>query len=612
MDDYMKGYLYESESRYKTIAEMFVVATDKYADKSALGYKERSWKTYSFGEVRSLVEKMSGGLKEIGLNFGDHAAIIANNCPWWAMADYAITFSKGVTVTVYPTLTSKQIKWIVQHSESRFLFCGSKEIVEKVLPMLDDLQKVEKIIVMDNDPIDHPSVITMSELLKVGSSYVRKHPTDFKECALSIKSDDLLTIIYTSGTSGLPKGVMLTHKNLISNIEGALRILYVDEDDTFLSFLPLSHSLERMAGHFLPFYIGATIYYAESIDTVGDNMQGVRPTVMISVPRLYEKMYAKVIDSICEGAKIKQKIFWWAVNVGKKAAKRRHRQSRIGLILKMKLKVANKLVFSQLKGAIGGRIRFFVSGGAPLSREIGEFFEAAGITILEGYGLTETSPVVSVNLLEKYKYSTVGPPLPNVKAKIAEDGEIIVSGPNVMKGYYKDEEATKEVIDSNGWLYTGDIGEIDRDGYLKITDRKKDLIVTSGGKNVAPQPLENYLTTSKWIEQAVIIGDKRKFVSAIIVPAFSNLESWAKEKGLQWENREKLIQLQKVQKLYENIVEESMEGFAQFEKVKRFVLLPKEFTIEEGTLTPSLKIVRHAVLEKYSDLIDEIYERAEA
>jgi long-chain acyl-CoA synthetase len=278
----------------------------------------------------------------------------------------------------------------------------------------------------------------------------------------------------------------------------------------------------------------------------------------------------------------------------------------------MKLKVANKLVFSQLKGAIGGRIRFFVSGGAPLSREIGEFFEAAGITILEGYGLTETSPVVSVNLLEKYKYSTVGPPLPNVKAKIAEDGEIIVSGPNVMKGYYKDEEATKEVIDSNGWLYTGDIGEIDRDGYLKITDRKKDLIVTSGGKNVAPQPLENYLTTSKWIEQAVIIGDKRKFVSAIIVPAFSNLESWAKEKGLQWENREKLIQLQKVQKLYENIVEESMEGFAQFEKVKRFVLVPKEFTIEEGTLTPSLKIVRHAVLEKYSDLIDEIYERAEA
>lgn len=605
----MRGYLKESESKYKTIAEMFIGTTDKYADKTALGYKESGiWKTYSFGELRNLVEKISGGLKEMGFNSGDHAAIIANNSPWWAMADYAITSSKGVTVTVYPTLTSKQIKWILQHSESRFLFCGNREIVGKILPILDDLQKVEKIIVMDNNPADYPLVITMSELLKVGSSYVRKHPTDFRECALSIKGDDLLTIIYTSGTTGLPKGVMLTNKNLISNIEGALRVLYADEGDAFLSFLPLSHSFERTAGHFLPFYTGSVIYYAESVDSVGENMQEVKPTVMVSVPRLYEKMYAKVIDSISEQSEIKQKIFWWAINIGKKVARKRRHHSRIGLILKLKFKIADKLVFSQLKNAIGGRVRFFVSGGAPLSGEIGEFFEAAGITILEGYGLTEASPVVSVNLLEKYKYGTVGLPLPNVKVKIAEDGEILVNGPNVMKGYYKDEEATKEIIDKNGCLYTGDVGEIDEDGYLKITDRKKDLIVTSGGKNVAPQPLENYLTMSKWIEQAVIIGDKRKFTSAIIVPAFSNLESWVTKKGLQWKGREELVQLQEVQKLYENIVEESMEGFAQFEKVKKFVLLPKGFSIEEGTLTPSLKIVRHAILGKYSDLIDKIYE----
>jgi len=333
---------------------------------------------------------------------------------------------------------------------------------------------------------------------------------------------------------------------------------------------------------------------------------------MTAVPRFYEKVYAKVLDNIAASSSLKRNLFWWAIEAGKKAHYRRIEGRPIGPVLNSRLKVANKLVFAKLKDKVGGRLRFFVSGGAPLSPEIAEFFLAAGIYILEGYGLTETSPVISVNPLERIKIGTVGIPLPNVEVRIAEDGEILTRGPHVMLGYFKDEAATREVIDAEGWFATGDIGHLDAEGYLSITDRKKNILVTSGGKNVAPQPMENVLVTSKWIEQIVVIGDRRKFVSALIVPAFANLEAWAKEQNLTYQDREELIKLPQVTELYDRVIEEAMEGFAQFEKIKRYILLPREFSIENDELTPSLKVKRNVVEKRYAHLIESIYQEAES
>ncbi|MCK4639926.1 MAG: long-chain fatty acid--CoA ligase [Candidatus Marinimicrobia bacterium] len=598
-----------SEVKYDTISEMFISVTNRFKEKPAFGFKkDGTWYEMTFSEVRDNVEKISGGLKSIGLKTGDHVGIISHNSYLWAMSDYGISCARGVTTTIYPTLTTKQVKWIVQHSECKYLFCGDLEQTEKVLTFVDELKGLQNVIVLSDEKVEHPKVILYSELLAKGAEYRNSIPGFFEKDAMSIKKSDLLTLIYTSGTTGEPKGVMLTHGNLTSNIFASLKEIQVDEQDIFLSFLPLSHVFERMVGHFLATSVGAKICYAESIDTVADNMGEIHPTLMAAVPRFYEKVYAKIIDNMSSASSVKQKLFWWSINAGRKAENRREHGHSVGILLGAKLKIANKLVFSKLQGKVGGRLRFFVSGGAPLSKEIGQFFKAAGILILEGYGLTETSPVISFNPLEKIKFGTVGFPLTNVEVQIAEDGEILTKGPHVMKGYFKDEIATKEVLDDDGWFHTGDIGIIDEKGYLAITDRKKNIIVTSGGKNVAPQPMENVLVTSKWIEQILVIGDKRKFVSAFIVPSFPNLEAWAKEKELKWENRDELIKLPEVEELYDRVIGESMEGFAQFEKVKKFLLLSHEFTIESDELTPSMKIRRSIVEKHYAEMINNMYD----
>ncbi|PIS29138.1 MAG: long-chain fatty acid--CoA ligase [Candidatus Marinimicrobia bacterium CG08_land_8_20_14_0_20_45_22] len=597
---------------FQTIAEMFIINTDRYATKPCYGYKESGvWKELTFAQVRQIVEKMAGGLKLLGIRPGERVGIVSGNSHLWAMADYATMCSRGALTTIYPTLTAKQMKWIVQHSESRFLFCGDKDQADKALSMIDEIKHVEMVIVLDDTQMNHPKMMTLKDLIKLGESYNSSHPEEFKEDVQAIGPDDLLALIYTSGTTGEPKGVMLTHGNLASNVEGALRVLCADKEDVFLSFLPLSHILERMAGHFLATWVGAKICYAESIEKVAENMSEVHPTLMIAVPRFYEKVYTKVIDNISVASSIKRNLFWSSIKAGKKVVDLRKNNGKVGALLGMRLKVAEQLVFSKLKEKVGGKLRFFVSGGAPLAKDIAEFFNSAGIFILEGYGLSETSPVISINPLEKNKIGTVGVILPNVEVKIASDGEILTRGPHVMRGYFKDEAATKEVMDDDGWFHTGDIGNLDSDGYLSITDRKKNILVTSGGKNVAPQPMENVLATSKWIEQIVVIGDKRKFVSAMIVPAFSNLEAWAKEKNLQYRDRTELTRLPEVKELFDRVISESMEGFAQFEKVRKYVILPDEFTIESGELTPSLKVKRNVVEKRYAELIDHLYQESE-
>ena len=447
------------------------------------------------------------------------------------------------------------------------------------------------------------------DFLDMGQNFENNNEFSLTKISEGIHKDDLLTIIYTSGTTGNPKGVMLTHGNLISNVNATIKMadLKEEEEHSFLSFLPLSHVLERMAGHFTSFAIGAEVYFAESIETVADNLAETSPSIVCSVPRLFEKMYNKISDGLKTAPAVRRKIFDFAYNTGKETS-HIYDKSTLKGFQKFKYNLSKKLVYSKIKQKLGGKIQFFVSGGAPLSKEVAEFFSYLDITILEGYGLTETSPVLTSNVEGDLKFGTVGKPLFNVDIKIAEDGEILAKGPNIMKGYYKNDEATKEAIDSEGWLHTGDIGEFDQQGFLKITDRKKSLIVTSGGKNIAPAPLENALVASVYVEQIVAIGDKRNFISALIAPNFEALEGYLKTKGIEGLSPSDMVSHQETISLFNNEVESRMEPFAQYEKIKKFTVIDRLFELEKNEITPSLKIRRKAISENFKETIDAMYD----
>ena len=590
---------------YKTIAEMFIQCVEQFADNPAFFDKiDGEWQKKTYREAGDIVENLASGLASLGVQKGDKIAILSTNSSRWAFADYAITGLGAVTVTVYPTLTNPHIKYIFDDSETHYAFVGNKEQFDKTKSLIQECEHLKGYVLMDDSETDTDNVFGFSTLIEKGKAYKESSDFDFKAIASTIKPGDLLTLIYTSGTTGNPKGAMLSHNNLISNIKSGKKSIHVDESDVFLSFLPLSHVFERMVGHFTGLTSGGRVYYAESIDTVADNMGEIKPTIMASVPRLYEKMYAKILDKVSNDPPLRQKIFWWAISVGKEAMPYICKNSRPSGWLGFKFGLAEKLVFSKIKERVGGRLRFFVSGGAPLSQEIAEFFAAANIIILEGYGLTETSPVITNNRLEDVKFGTVGKPIDGVEVKIAEDGEIICRGENVMLGYYNNEAATREAIDENGWFHTGDIGEFDEDGFLRITDRKKNIIVTSGGKNIAPAPMEIALITSKYIEQVVVLGDRRNFVSALIVATQETLSEWAQEQGIDGD----IIQDERTLKLFENEVSKAMAGFAHYETVKKFKLVDDEWSVESGELTPTLKVKRKVIEEKYADLIDSIYQ----
>jgi long-chain acyl-CoA synthetase len=419
--------------------------------------------------------------------------------------------------------------------------------------------------------------------------------------ALTVKPEDVASIIYTSGTTGVPKGVILTHNNFVSNVKATASVVNFTEEDTVLSFLPLAHVLERMVT-FCYLYKGCSIGYAESLDTLSENLLEVKPHIMVNVPRVLEKIYAKIMDNVLASSSLKRKIFFWAVKVGKKFGRKKLLGQPISGMLKFKKNIAHKLVFSKIIEKTGGRARFFVSGGAPLSRDIAELFYAVGLVILEGYGLTETSPVITCNTFENIRFGTVGKPLPGVKVKIAEDGEILTQGPNVMKGYYKMEEETKETF-KGGWFHTGDIGHLDEDGFLVITDRKKDIIVTAGGKNVAPQPIENLLKLNPYILNAVVVGDRRKFISALLVPDFEKLEKYAEFNNIPYETNSDLIKNESILNLLYGEVDRATPALASYEKIKKIGLLDRDFEIDKGEMTPSFKVKR-----KYIDIIDAFYE----
>jgi long-chain acyl-CoA synthetase len=449
-------------------------------------------------------------------------------------------------------------------------------------------------------------VLDFAEIFERGREEREKHRGEFRKWLLDVKPSDLATIIYTSGTTGEPKGVMLTHGNFVSNIKGALGHIPINQDDSLLSFLPISHSFERMAGYYTALSSGACVSYAESIESVAQNLLEEKPTIVATVPRLFERIHAQIIKTVESGPAARRRIFYWAVNVGKRYVSQR-KKGYVGPILLSSYALANSLVFSKLKARTGGRIKFFVSGGAALSRELGEFFEAIGIVIVEGYGMTECSPVIAANRFDDYKFGTVGKPLDSVQVKIAEDGEILTRGPHLMLGYYKNPEATEDAIDKDGWLHTGDIGHFDADGFLVITDRKKHLFVNSGGKNIAPQPIENLLQQSRFVDQIVLIGDKRRFNTALIVPDFEALRELARDKNLVFIGNDDLIVDEMINDTIRKDINDLQKDLAKHEQVRRFKLLLNPFTIEEGDLTPTLKVKRKVVEQKYADLIESMY-----
>jgi long-chain acyl-CoA synthetase len=556
------------------------------------------------GEVLEQVRTVVGGLRALGLDRGDRAAILSENRPEWALSDYGCICAGIWDVPIYATLTVPQVSYILENSGVSVVFVSSAAQMEKAVTARSEVEGSPPIVVFDAPPDLPEGVISWTDFLARGKEAIEGVTAEaFRSAALQAEPDDVATILYTSGTTGDPKGVMLTHNNLWSNVQASSAHLPMTEDDSAMSFLPLSHVFQRMVDY-LFFFSGVPIAYAHSIHTVGDDFKIVRPTVAVSVPRLYEKIY----NGIMEAEGLTKKLIEWARGVGNAWADEVLAGRDPGMLVRLRYRLADMLVFGRIRAAVGGRIRYFISGGAPLAPELNRFFYSVGLPILEGYGLTETSPVTNVNTIEAFKIGTVGPPVPGTEIRIAEDGEIFVRGPQVMKGYYERPEATAEAIDQEGWFHTGDIGEIDAEGRLKITDRKKDIIVTAGGKNVAPQPIENRLKTNDYIEQVVMLGDRRNFCSLLVVPSFPNLESWAKTVGIRFDDRRSLLSNREVHELMEAQVFDSLRGLARYETPKKIGLLEAPFTIEDGTLTPTEKVKRRAVSALYKDLIDSFYD----
>ncbi len=588
--------------KVKSLGDMFFESVSKYGTKILyMSKRGGAYRGLTYKHVGEIVKNLALGMASLGVKKGDKVAVLSPTQEEWAMADYAVLSLGAATVPIYPNLSSKQVEYILQDSDSKIVFASDSEQLAKVIAVKDQCPALTHAVLISKQDKLKDYVMRFDELQALGKKFAETNPSYLQDALKPIGRQDVATIIYTSGTTGLPKGVMLSHNNLITNTVACSRCIPIESGEVFLAFLPLSHIFERTAGHFVALFNGCTIGYAENIDAVAQNMGEVRPTLMASVPRLFEKMYGRIQDGLAQAPPIRRKIFAWAQEVGRKARQTGTRG--------FSYRLADKLVFSKLRGRLGGRIRFMVSGGAPLSKEIGEFFANLGVIILEGYGLTETSPVITVNRPELVKFGTVGRTVEDVEVKIAADGEILTRGPHVMIGYYKNEKATREVIDAEGWFHTGDVGYLDSDNYLVITDRKKNIIVTSGGKNVAPQPIENLLVTVPYVEQAMVIGDKRNFIAALIVPKFDKLRALAEANRIPFNSEEELIDNAKIYSLVDKEIQDVQEkaGLARYEKVRRFALLPKAFTIESGELTPTLKMKRNVIIENFVSIIENLY-----
>jgi long-chain acyl-CoA synthetase len=559
-------------------------------------------------EAFDRIRELALGLASLGVASGDRVAIVSESRPEWVLCDLAILSLGAVTVPIYPTLSAVQARYILEDAGARLAIVSTRLQLEKMQAVRHLLPVLEAVVLLDGSSGAHASVLGLDEVAARGRERINGQwgtAKEFRDRARAVTPDQLATIIYTSGTTGEPKGVMLTHGNLLSNLLAANDVLDVGQEDVALSFLPLSHAFERMAA-FLYLYAGVTMIFAESFDTIGRDIAVVKPMMVTGVPRVYEKMQARILEKGQAPGGVKTALFNWAVGVGTRRAQRVLRGKMVNPVLALQARLADSLVLSKIRAGIGGRLRILVSGSAPLPLSVAEFFAGIGLPIIEGYGLTETAPILTVNPPARLRAGSVGPAVRDVEIRIAEDGEVLARGKNIMSGYYNKPEATAEVL-RDGWFHTGDIGVLDRDQYLAITDRKKDILVTSGGKKIAPQPIEAVLKRSPLIAEAVVLGDRRKYVAALIIPDFTALERRLKDLGRPEADRPTLVKRQDVLALYQEIVDSLNRELSQYERIKRIAILPAEFSIDSGELTPTLKVKRKVVETKYSDTIEELY-----
>lgn len=587
-----------------TIPEQFFVQANELEERRALLYKEGvTWKQISWCEFAGQVMAVATYLLSEGIKKGDRVAILSENRPEWAVADLAVLSIGAVTVPIYFTNSAEQIEFILSDAGVSLAFVSHKDQYFKLFG--NEKKVLRRIVIFDPYGIpDGEDVVSFSDI----------KDTPFKKGVIerhiaALSPDDMASILYTSGTTGLPKGVILTHGNFLSNVIGCKSVVDIRESDIFLSFLPLSHAFERTVGYYVPLLSGAAIAYVEALDKIAQNMTEVCPTVILGVPRFYEKTFAAIMGNVRSMPGWKKKLFDWALEVGGRASELRNARVVLPLSLRMKEFFAHLLVLRKIREKMGGQIRFFVSGGAALSGDVASFFDSIGLTILEGYGLTETSPVISCNSFESRRRGTVGKPLPQVEVDLAADGEIITRGPGLMQGYFGRPDLTEELV-RDGWFYTGDIGEIDEDGFLKITDRKKDIIVTSGGKNVAPQAIEIALVGDRLISQAMVCGEGERFITALIVPDFKELEHLQLKLGLERLGRDELLVNESVSELFGKRIDERLKSFARYEQVRRFALAGEEFSMDKGEITPTLKLKRKVIYERYGAVIERLYEES--
>ncbi|HEY6233329.1 MAG TPA: long-chain fatty acid--CoA ligase [Pyrinomonadaceae bacterium] len=590
-----------------TLVEVFESVARAHPRSDTLNYKrDGRWVSISSDEMLTRARLIAGGLYSLGVRSGDRVAILSESRPEWTLTDAACLFATAIDVPIYPTLTAPQVRYILKDSGARVLVVQNEEKFLHVREVIAECAAIEQIVFFEK-PAGNTTGISLAELEARGRALHKSDADLIDKRAHQINPDELATIIYTSGTTGEPKGVMLTHANLVSNLIDSSSHLSFTKEDCALSVLPLSHVLERMA-MYMYLYHGMATYFGESLDMIGPNLREVRPTIFVGVPRIFEKIFARVKEKTAEKGRLNVAILNWAVDVARNYARLATRHQKIPTTLELKRKLADKLIFAKLRNALGGRIRLLVSGGAALPEELALLYIGAGLPIVQGYGLTETSPVITAGVMDDNRVGTVGKPIRNVEVRIASDGEIETRGPNIMRGYYNKPAETAAVFTEDGWFKTGDIGTIDEEGFLRITDRKKELFKTSGGKYIAPQPIEQLIKGSSFVNQVVLIGNGRKFPAALVVPDWERVESYAQLKGIKAKSHAELSRHPRVIDLFQRQIDGLTTELAQYERVKKVALLENELTIEGGELTPTLKVKRRVVDEKYRELIDALYE----
>ncbi len=596
---------------YASVPGMLRWGAEEFRDRLAATYKKDGrWQSLTYGQFYQRVLMAARGLRKLGVGPGDKVAILSENRVGWIIADLGILTARAVSVPIYATNTPEQVAYVLEHSGARIVFVSTRLQYEKLMAVRERLPQLEMVIAFERFIGDRSlPVFHLYQLSEISHPISAEEQAELESEIERIGRDDLLTLIYTSGTTGVPKGVMLTHGNfLVDAWLGLERLQGRERQETFLSFLPLSHVLERTAGYYAALMSGSRIAFAESIDKVVENMVEVKPTAMVSVPRLFEKIYSRIYENVHLMSPPKRQLFHRAIEVGREYIYRRYVERRPTGLLRARYRFYDRLIFSKIRQKFGGNMRFFISGGAPLDKTINEFMWIIGIPTFEGYGLTETSPAITLNSLDQIRFGSVGRPLDLTEVKLAEDGELLVRGPQLMQGYYRNEQATAEAM-KDGWFHTGDIARIDEEGYVYIVDRKKELIVTAGGKNIAPQPLENELKLDKYISQAFVYGDRKPYLVALITPNMERLIELGHQQNLDYFDVEELVANEKVRAVFAERIAQLNAKLPSYETIKKFVLLPRDFSVEGGELTPTLKLKRKVIYEKYRERIEALYDQ---